>query len=65
MRFIFLVAVFVVCAGLYLSSGSHLPYLEWVGSLPGDLLIHKGDLTIYMPFATACVVSLAISLLFR
>ena len=65
MRFIFILAIFIVCAGFYLDSGAYSPWLKWVGRLPGDLIIHKGDVLIYLPLASALLVSIVFSLLFR
>ncbi len=36
--------------------------LRWVGRLPGDILIHKGNFTFYFPLATSLVLSLVLSL---
>lgn len=36
--------------------------LRWIGRLPGDILIHKGNFTFYFPLATSLVLSLLLSL---
>lgn len=39
--------------------------LRWIGRLPGDLRIEKGNVRFYFPFTTMLLVSLLINLLIR
>jgi len=56
----------LVLAGLVLSLFGRLP---WLGRLPGDFVIRRGETTIYLPIATclllSAVLSLILSLLLR
>ena len=36
----------------------------WVGRLPGDITLRRGNLTVYIPLATCLIVSALLSLLF-
>jgi hypothetical protein len=58
---------FVVGAVLMLSD--RVPFLSWIGRLPGDLLIRRGNVTIYVPIVTSIILSvvltLVLTLLFR
>jgi len=36
-----------------------------IGRLPGDLLFKRGNMTIYLPFTTCILLSVALILLFR
>ncbi len=36
----------------------------WIGRLPGDIVIRRGNATFYFPLATCLVVSAILSLLF-
>jgi hypothetical protein len=36
-----------------------------IGRLPGDILIKRGNMTIYLPFTTCLLLSIALILLFR
>ena len=63
MRFIFLFILFIVGFGLMVHSGVEVPYLQWVGRLPGDLIIHKNGAMIYLPLTTSLIVSLILSIL--
>lgn len=37
--------------------------LKWVGKLPGDIVIQKGNFTFYFPLMTSLLASLFLSLL--
>lgn len=36
---------------------------KWIGKLPGDIIIQKGNFTFYFPLVTCLLVSLILSLL--
>jgi len=38
--------------------------LPWVGKLPGDLYIRRGNFSFYFPLATCILLSLIVSVLF-
>ncbi len=38
--------------------------LGWVGRLPGDIVIRKGNFTFYFPIATSILLSIILTLLF-
>ena len=69
MRWLSLFVLMVIFAGLVVRFSLQPSWLLWIGRLPGDLTIHKGTITLYMPLtssllATLCI-SLGSSLLFR
>jgi len=49
----------LVVLGLVFSFGAKIP---WLGRLPGDIYINRGNLTFYFPLATCILVSLIITL---
>lgn len=51
--------VFVI-VGLVLTHAKSLP---WLGRLPGDIVIRKGNYTFYFPLATSLVLSLVLTFL--
>lgn len=59
-RVIALVGAGLLVLGLLLVLLGRLPV---VGHLPGDLLLRRGGLTIYVPLATMLVVSIVLTLL--
>ena len=38
--------------------------LQFIGKLPGDILIKKGNTTFYFPIVTSIVISIVLSLIF-
>jgi len=60
---ILLVAGLAIAAlGLVLMLGPKIP---WLGRLPGDILIKRGNTTFYFPVVTCIVLSIVITLLAR
>ncbi len=60
---VFLVAgVVLVVVGLLLVLGGRIP---WLGRLPGDIAIERGNFRFYFPLATCLLLSLVLTLLFR
>ena len=51
--------ILLVALGLLFSVGSKIP---WLGRLPGDIYIQRGNFTFYFPLATSIVISLIITL---
>jgi hypothetical protein len=60
-RFLVLVGVLVILAGLVLMFVGKIPY---IGRLPGDIIIQKKNFTFYFPLATSILLSIFLSLLF-
>jgi hypothetical protein len=60
-------ALIVVGVFLALAGGVILlmPRIPWLGRLPGDVFIKRGNFTFYFPLATCLLLSLAISLAVR
>ena len=55
----------MVCLGLILLvAGNFSGRLPWLGRLPGDIHIQRGNWSLYFPLATCLVVSIVLTLLF-
>jgi hypothetical protein len=58
----------LVVAGLLIAAVGILLILSnkvgWIGRLPGDITIRRGNFTVYFPLATCILVSVILSLLF-
>ena len=54
-----LFGVLLVALGLLFSLGSKVP---WLGRLPGDIYILRGNFTFYFPLTTCILLSLLITL---
>jgi len=64
MRFLLLFTILAIGFGLFLQAGIDLPYLGWLGRLPGDLLIRKNGILIHFPMTSSLLISVVCSLLF-
>lgn len=51
---------FILLLGLIITFFPKFPYL---GKLPGDIYVKKGNFTLYMPLATSIVISLVLTLI--
>jgi Protein of unknown function (DUF2905) len=58
-RLLIAAGLVLVLAGLALSLFGRLP---WLGRLPGDFVIRRGETTIYLPIATCLLLSVVLSL---
>jgi len=56
-----LIGLALVTAGLLFTLVGKIPY---IGRLPGDIHIERGNFNFYFPFATCLLISLLLSLLF-
>lgn len=59
-RILIVFGIVLVLLGVVFLVGPRIPF---VGRLPGDFLIRRGDTTVYLPLATSLVLSLVISIL--
>lgn len=63
-RFLILAGFLIVVLGAVIRFKLDIPWLTgWIGKLPGDLIIKKGEVTIYLPIATSLFLSLVLSFL--
>jgi len=61
-RFLIILGLIIFGAGVLLNfaGGS----LKWLGRLPGDIYIKRGNFTFYFPLATSIIISLILTLIF-
>jgi len=50
----------IVLAGVVLMLGGRVP---WIGRLPGDIHIQRGNFTFYFPLATSLLLSIVLTLI--
>ncbi len=60
-KLLLFVGLFMVIAGLVLV---FLPKIPFIGRLPGDIVIKKGNFTFYFPLATSILLSIILTILF-
>ncbi|HEY1266797.1 MAG TPA: DUF2905 domain-containing protein [Candidatus Binatia bacterium] len=58
-RSLIILGIILVVVGLLFSLSSKIP---WLGRLPGDIYIQRGNFTFYFPLVTSIVISLIITL---
>jgi hypothetical protein len=59
-KWLMLMGLALAAVGGLIWLGGKVPFL---GRLPGDILIHKGNFTFYFPLITSLVVSLLLTIL--
>ncbi len=60
-RLLLIFGILMVVAGLFLM---FLPKIPFIGRLPGDIVIRKGNFTFYFPIATSILLSVLLTILF-
>ena len=50
----------LVLGALILSAKKWLP---WLGQLPGDFTVHRGNLTVFIPLGTSLLIGIVLSIL--
>lgn len=60
-RSLIVVGLVLVALGLLVGLAPRLP--SWLGRLPGDLFIRRGQFSLYLPLTTSLLVSLLLSVL--
>lgn len=64
-RVIVAIGLAITALGLVMAFGGSIPGLGWLGHLPGDLHIQRGNVRIWLPITSSIVVSLVLTLLFH
>lgn len=59
-KFLIIVGIFFIVAGLLIT---YLPKLPFLGKLPGDISIERENFKFYFPLATSIIISIILSLL--
>lgn len=61
-RLLIILGAIVIGVGLLLTFAGRIP---GIGHLPGDILIRRGNITVYLPLATSILLSMILTALFR
>ena len=59
-KFLIIVGIVCILVGLLMNYAHKIPFL---GKLPGDISIDKGNVKIYFPIATSILISILLSVL--
>ena len=56
--------IFLIAGGIILHMGVDISWIsKWLGKLPGDMVIKKGNVKVYFPLASALIFSLVFSII--
>ena len=56
-----LLGIMLIIVGILFMLGAKI---QWLGRLPGDIVIHKKHFTFYFPIATSILISIILTLIF-
>jgi Protein of unknown function (DUF2905) len=59
-RLLVVLGVLIALVGAGLLLAGRIP---WLGRLPGDVVVHRGPLTVYFPIVTSIVLSILLTIL--
>ena len=59
-KVLIVLGIALVVAGILFTFASKIP---WIGRLPGDICIKKGNFTFYFPLSTCIILSIILSLI--
>ena len=60
-KLLIVVGVLIAVIGVVIVLAGRLP---WIGQLPGDIYVRRGNFTFYFPLATSILVSTVLTLVF-
>ncbi len=58
-RFLILIGTLIIAVGLVLTFAGKIP---WLGRLPGDLMIQRKNVVVYIPIVTCLLLSLILTI---
>jgi hypothetical protein len=61
-RFLILLGVLLILAGIVISTGSRWPLVNKLGRLPGDIRIDRPGFQLFFPLTTSLLLSLVLTL---
>ncbi len=56
--------VMIILGGIFLLLGNLSGKVPWIGRLPGDIYIQRGNWSFYFPLATSILLSIILILIF-
>ncbi|OGL03370.1 MAG: hypothetical protein A3I03_09430 [Candidatus Rokubacteria bacterium RIFCSPLOWO2_02_FULL_68_19] len=56
--------VMIILGGVFLLLGNLSGKVPWIGRLPGDIYIQRGNWSFYFPLATSILLSIILTLIF-
>jgi hypothetical protein len=62
-KYLIIIGAVITAAGVLLILRDSLPFLKYIGKLPGDIYIKKENFTFYFPLMTGIIISILLSLI--
>lgn len=63
-KVIVVIGLIVAACGFVIWAAPSIPIFGRLGRLPGDIIVRRGNFTLYFPMVTSIVISVVLSLLF-
>ena len=60
-KVLIVMGILLIFLGIILTAGPKIP---WIGKLPGDISIQRGNFSFYFPLTTCIIISIILTLLF-
>lgn len=60
-KILIIAGIILIILGLAYMYGPRIP---WLGKLPGDISVKKGNFTFYFPLATSIIISIILTIIF-
>jgi len=64
-RFLLIAGLVLSAAGMLLILAPRFPGLDRIGRLPGDLIVARGPVTVFIPIVSSVVISILLTILFN
>jgi len=60
-RVLLLAGLLITAVGLVLLIAPHIPGLDRLGRLPGDIVVERGPVTVFVPLVSSIVISILLT----
>lgn len=60
-KILIIAGFFIIIIGLIFLLGGKIP---WIGKLPGDIVIERKNISLYIPITTSIILSIILTLIF-
>ncbi|NLJ39064.1 MAG: DUF2905 domain-containing protein [Candidatus Atribacteria bacterium] len=61
---ILIIGVILIIIGLAMLFLPKIPIFRYLGKLPGDIIVKRGNVTFYFPWVTCIIISIILTLIF-
>jgi hypothetical protein len=61
-RFLLIAGLLIAAVGLVILVAPHVPGLDRLGRLPGDIVVERGPVTVFVPIVSSIVISVLITI---